>query len=303
MKNLIKKAFTLIELLVVIAIIGILSGLIVVSMGGMTQKATIAKAQVFSNSFKNSLINDIIAEWRFDEGAVNSVLSLGNIIDSWADNDAVTIVGSPILREGDCVFNKCVEFNGTDASVLFGNKTAFSMGTKDYAISLWVKFNNAVASHDETMVTTGAGGGGEGYWLARVNGTSRINLGFNDGAGEIAGALSPSGSLVANSWYNVVVIFDRDGAAQAYINGAKQSEALNISTRATTVSNARALEIGAYGSGNRLVGRMDEVRLFSSIPSVSQVKGQYYMGLNNLLKNGGISKEEYLSRVNELATK
>ena len=42
-------AFTLIELLVVIAVIGILSGLIVVSMSGVTNKATIAKAQVFSN--------------------------------------------------------------------------------------------------------------------------------------------------------------------------------------------------------------------------------------------------------------
>jgi prepilin-type N-terminal cleavage/methylation domain-containing protein len=54
MNELIKKAFTLIELLVVIAIIGILSGLIVVSMGGVTQKANIAKAQVFSNSLKNA---------------------------------------------------------------------------------------------------------------------------------------------------------------------------------------------------------------------------------------------------------
>ena len=52
MNKFIKQAFTLIELLVVIAIIGILSGLIVVSMSGVTQKATIAKAQVFSNSLR-----------------------------------------------------------------------------------------------------------------------------------------------------------------------------------------------------------------------------------------------------------
>jgi prepilin-type N-terminal cleavage/methylation domain-containing protein len=56
MKKTVSIAFTLIELLVVIAIIGILSGLIVVTMNGVTQKANIAKAQVFSNSLRNALM-------------------------------------------------------------------------------------------------------------------------------------------------------------------------------------------------------------------------------------------------------
>jgi prepilin-type N-terminal cleavage/methylation domain-containing protein len=63
MNKLLRQAFTLIELLVVIAIIGILSGLIVVSMSGVTQKANIAKAQVFSNSLRNSLMLIIVGEW------------------------------------------------------------------------------------------------------------------------------------------------------------------------------------------------------------------------------------------------
>ena len=67
MSKLIKQAFTLIELLVVIAIIGILSGLIVVAMGGVTQKATIAKSQIFSNSLRNSLMLDILAQYTFDD--------------------------------------------------------------------------------------------------------------------------------------------------------------------------------------------------------------------------------------------
>ena len=70
-----KKAFTLIELLVVIAVIGILSGLIVVSMGGITTKANIAKLQVFSNSIKNSLMSDFVAEYRLD----------GNMTDTWSN--------------------------------------------------------------------------------------------------------------------------------------------------------------------------------------------------------------------------
>jgi len=51
-----KKSFTLIEILVVIVIIGILSAFIIVSMSGVSQKATIAKGQAFANSLKNALM-------------------------------------------------------------------------------------------------------------------------------------------------------------------------------------------------------------------------------------------------------
>jgi prepilin-type N-terminal cleavage/methylation domain-containing protein len=84
MHKLLKQAFTLIELLVVIAIIGILSGLIVVSMSGVTQKATIAKAQVFSNSLRNSLMLNLISEWKLD----------GNANDSWSGGNNGTWYGS-----------------------------------------------------------------------------------------------------------------------------------------------------------------------------------------------------------------
>jgi prepilin-type N-terminal cleavage/methylation domain-containing protein len=77
MNKLFFKAFTLIELLVVIAIIGILSGLIVVTMSGVTAKATIAKGQVFSNSLRNALMLNLAAEYRLD----------GNANDSWGSNN------------------------------------------------------------------------------------------------------------------------------------------------------------------------------------------------------------------------
>jgi len=66
MHKIFRQAFTLIELLVVIAIIGILSGLIIVSMNGITNSATVAKAQVFSNSLRNALMMNLVSEWKFD---------------------------------------------------------------------------------------------------------------------------------------------------------------------------------------------------------------------------------------------
>ena len=78
MNKLLKTAFTLIELLVVIAIIGILSGLIVVSMSGVTEKANIAKSQVFSNSLRNSLMINTVSQYNFND----SNLQEADVVDN-----------------------------------------------------------------------------------------------------------------------------------------------------------------------------------------------------------------------------
>ena len=66
MNNNSKKGFTLIELLVVIAIVGILAGIIIVSMTSATDSAIMAKAKVFSNSMRDSMSSSIVSEWKFD---------------------------------------------------------------------------------------------------------------------------------------------------------------------------------------------------------------------------------------------
>jgi len=48
------KSFTLIELLVVIVIIGILAGVIIVSVSSSINKANFAKAQSFSNTVQKN---------------------------------------------------------------------------------------------------------------------------------------------------------------------------------------------------------------------------------------------------------
>jgi prepilin-type N-terminal cleavage/methylation domain-containing protein len=303
MNKFIRKAFTLIELLVVIAIIGILSGLIVVSMSGVTQKANIAKAQVFSSSLRNALMMDLVSEWKFDGGTIEGTATVGDVLDSWSNNNAITVIGVPIIKGGtDCVSGNCIQFNGSTDSIDFGNKAVFSMGIKDHTISLWVKFNNNLALQDETLIKTGGGGGGAGYWVRRPNGSSALNVGFNDGSGEINGYISNSGGLISNSWYNIVIIFDRDGHIKSYVNGQIQSNSYSIAAKTADVSNARTLTLGAYTS-DRLAGKMDEVRIFHAIPQISWIKEQYYIGLNKLLSSGNISITDYQSRLLIIANK
>jgi prepilin-type N-terminal cleavage/methylation domain-containing protein len=297
-----RVAFTLIELLVVIAIIGILSGMIAVGMSGVTQKATIAKAQVFSNSLKNSLLLNLVSEWRLDENTGTTTT------DSWSGGNTGTLVGAthlPVWKTGtDCVNGSCLQFDGTEDYVNFGTNSNLSMGLGDATVSLWTRFDNALAPQNEILFICGAyidGVGQGGYWLRREMSTSSLRFGFSDGAiTRIVSYLSGSGSAVGNTWYNIVVVFDRDGLAQAYINGIKQTGySLNISAQQGSITNSMNYRVGApEATLFRLAGKMDEFRVYNAMISISQIKQQYYLGLNNLLFNKGISKKDYNERIN-----
>jgi hypothetical protein len=178
------------------------------------------------------------------------------------------------------------------------------MGVGDATVSFWVKFDSALAPQIETLVACGAGAAGQkGYWCFRNSGSSRLHCYFSDGTIPlISGYLSGAGSLVANAWYNIVIVFDRDSVIQAYVNGIKQTESLAISGQSADIQNGALFKVGAWTSSmHRLLGKMDEVRLYNAAMPTSQIKEQYYTGLNSLLINGGISKEEYGERINSIA--
>ena len=62
-----RRGFSLFELLVVIAIIGILSGITVIAVVGLQEKARIARGQAFSASIYHTLGNELVGFWKFEE--------------------------------------------------------------------------------------------------------------------------------------------------------------------------------------------------------------------------------------------
>jgi prepilin-type N-terminal cleavage/methylation domain-containing protein len=298
-----KLAFTLIELLVVIAIIGILSALIIVGMSSTTQKATTAKAQVFANSLRNSLMSDMVSEWKLDGNTTDSwAASNTNNGTWWGTNPPNTVATYGTTSE--CVSGQCMDFDGVDDMVDFGNNASLSMGTKDHTVSLWVKLDNATATDIDTLVICGAmtGTGRDGYWITRL--TDRLYFYFTDGEGantRIAGYLSVAGTLIANNWYQITVTMDRDGNVTGYINGTSQIS-WAISPQPGDIQNSISLRMGAYATSQyRLAGKLDEVRIFHAIPSTAQIQQNYYAGLNKLFANGGVETSEYQQRLAELS--
>jgi prepilin-type N-terminal cleavage/methylation domain-containing protein len=272
MNKLFKTAFTLIELLVVIAIIGILSGLIVVSMSGVTQKATIAKAQIFSNSLRNSLMANLINEWKLD----------GNTNDTWGTSNGVA--NGAFSVNSDCIQGSCYSFNGS-SNITVSN---YNIGTT-ITISTWAK----ISSYDGVIPFSL---NGDSY-------TSGPNL-FFTGSSIVwntgNGASNPFCSGYPNAdWHNFVVVNSVSANnAKLYMDGIYKGTAGYLDT---TITNS-VFRIGCWHDGGYCInGLMDETRIYNVAMSGYQIKQQYYIGLNNMLNSGNISREEYLSRTNSMA--
>jgi prepilin-type N-terminal cleavage/methylation domain-containing protein len=285
MNKLIKQAFTLIELLVVIAIIGILSGLIVVSMSGVTQKANIAKAQVFSNSLRNALLLNLVAEYKLD----------GSGNDSWGAHNG-TIIGTTTLSS-DCVYGTCLSLNGSTYISIPDDDAVFNFGSRMTAM-MWVKglpqtgrmiFGQYDTTDQAWRLYTG-----------EASPYNQLRLTINSSP-TLQKRCTTNAVVFDNNWHLIGFTYN-DSFPNVYIDGQLASLTINQYDSFIGMKNSAAnLTFGSQltsGSPNTYFnGFIDEARIYNTVISASQIKEQYYVGLNSLLINGGISKDEYAKRM------
>jgi prepilin-type N-terminal cleavage/methylation domain-containing protein len=292
MPQIIRKAFTLIELLVVIAIIGILSGLIVVSMGGVTNRATIAKAQVFSNSLRNSLMADIVGEWKFDE--LTTAINGTAIQDSWSTNEGALVTDNTTVEKlsSDCVSGKCLDFDGTNDYISCGTDASVTTNLNAWTISAWVKPNNITTN----VLIAFSSANNPGIRIMNTTGPL-IYMGASNFRYFAASAWT---TLIDGNWHHVA--FSIPGSGQNDINNSKMYiDGLKIGNGTTTAAGVQAAKT-LLRISDPYSGLIDDVRIYNAEIPMSQIKEQYYSGLNKLLANGVITEEEYLSRLNDHAS-
>jgi prepilin-type N-terminal cleavage/methylation domain-containing protein len=299
MNKLIKQAFTLIELLVVIAIIGILSGIIVVSMSGVTKKATVAKAQVFSNSLRNTLMMNIVSEYKLD----------GNVIDSWGANDSGTLSGPALAT--DCISNTCYSFDGINDYIDLGDYNdlpSLGFDANNWSVFAWVKPN----TQNTESTIYGLRTGSDQDFRIGVNVNNKANVMWVSYSGHPAYSETVgTTSLNDASWHHVGA--KRYGnTITLYVDGVVAGTDATVSNYDITGESWYSRwSIGALREGccttwaagywfNFFSGSIDEVRIFNTALSSSQIKEQYYIGLNRALAKGQITKEKYLSRIDKI---
>jgi prepilin-type N-terminal cleavage/methylation domain-containing protein len=286
--KIIKTAFTLIELLVVIAIIGILSGLIVVTMSGVSDKANIAKSQVFSNSLRNSLMLNLVSEWKLD----------GNANDSWGSNNGS--FNSAPVSSTNCVYNTCYSFDGVDDYISVSDSNSLDV-TDGITLEAWVNIASLQNNNYEYIIRKTAEDIYQRTLYGLLMGYSNATVGFFLWTEDYAGCQQvawTSSSLALSKWYHLVGTYDYPThTGKIYINGAFATSGTSVTGRIRTNNNA--LYLGHKQDGTLYFnGLMDNMRVYNSAIPTSQIEEMYYAGLNNLLKNKAISIEEYLAYFN-----
>ena len=282
MKN---KSFTLIELLVVIVIIGILAGVIIVSTSSSISKANFAKAQAFSNTVQQELLLNLVSEWTFD-----NTNNPGE--DTWGNNDG-TLYGTggtqnlPQLQPAsECVYGTCLNFDGTDDYVNCGNNNNLNL-TNSLSLSAWIKING-YGTEDSIAVIW------KDYQFGLRVGINQVPSGF---IRTTASWRAVSGSkLSSNSWHHLVFVYD-GMYGKVYIDSIASGNSL-LGEINQDIYN---FHIGAQGYSRFFNGYIDDARIYNAALSSSQIKQEYIAGLNSLLANNNISKEEYNQRLNNLA--
>jgi prepilin-type N-terminal cleavage/methylation domain-containing protein len=305
------KSFTLIEILVVIVIIGILSGFIIVSMAGVSSKASIAKSQAFANSLRNSLLMNLVSEWKFEgPTAIDGTATINDAKDTWGSNNATAVdgnpTGNPTVKGGtDCVSGKCVDF---DSDWIILNQNLFPrLGS--WTVEGW--FYHKDYTYPRSFCPIGDVNsyvaGNKGWQIGAGYSSGGIRVSINDGVNILGGFITLEvGSRptdLINKWCHMVIVFDRTSTKKivAYINAKKQSATIDISALSGDIQGNTDIKIG-NAVGWLLYGRADEIRMYNEIVPTARVEQNYYSGLNKLLANKNIRKQEYSQKINQLAS-
>jgi len=291
MKN---KSFTLIELLVVIVIIGILAGVIMVSTSSSIGKANIAKSKVFEESVQNNLAANMVSRWKLDDktgiGPYYTSDSWGSSVGTFG-NGATSTTYPTLESESKCVSGKCMSFDGGDY-IDCGNSSNLNI-VRGISVSIWVKtFSLSTNGH----IVSRYGSTGQQYSLYQA--TTGLILYINGGGS--ANALTAPNIFSLNNWIHIVGSFDNISKKQeVFINGISLANRtynveINNPNEKTIIGNCAFLD--AFFNG-----LIDDVKIYNSALSSSQIKQNYIAGLDSLLSKESISEEDYNQRINALA--
>lgn len=284
------KSFTLIEILVVIVVIGTISAFILVGMTSISSSANIAKGKAFANSLRNSLLLNLVSEWKLD--IVNSPAA-NQTPDSWGENTGSLdgtggLQNRPQIQTSGCVSNNCLKFDGTDDVINITDTDSLKMD--NVTVEMWI--NPSVLNRGSPIRTIST----NRYYMAMQDGpvlTWHVRKSDNTGSYQYSYLVSS-----VSQWYHIVGTYQSFSFQRFYVNGKKEAD-LSLTWGPVAATNY-AWRIGYPDwSASPLYynGYIDEVRIYKEALQSYQIQQNYFIGINKLYKNNQIAPNEFSQRL------
>ncbi|MFA6341166.1 MAG: LamG-like jellyroll fold domain-containing protein [Candidatus Paceibacterota bacterium] len=264
------KAFTLIELLVVIAIVGILSSVIYTNITGLRDRARITAGIRFDSSTLHSIGDMLVGEWTFDTPTALLADTSGS-----GNNGSTTT--SPIYYSTGGYNNKgTFYFDGTDDFINLGDMPSVE-NQSALTVSLWMK---ATTLSTLKFLIGKAGSTLAESCFAIETGTAGEKLIFGLNSATDNYAQTVSGVITAGSWHHVAMVFDgtqtgNTNRLRGYVNGVLLNLVYNLTIPTVTLSTNSDLHIGSSNSTRYFNGLIDDVRIYQSALSSSEIQKIY----------------------------
>ncbi|MDD4068709.1 MAG: prepilin-type N-terminal cleavage/methylation domain-containing protein [Bacteroidales bacterium] len=299
-----QKSFTLIELLVVIVIIGILAGVIMISTSSSIDKANIAKVKVFEESVANNLAANMVSRWKLDQ--INYPAA-NQTPDVWGSNTG-TLYGTnglPQLRpSSECVSDGCLLFDGVDDYMSMNSNSQGLNNGSSFTLTIWVNSQNTqTCASGQYVLNISKGGGGlsaSGSWNAMWHTCGNFFLYLRKPDNSTYVGVSTT-SVSMRNWHNISFTFSTETeSARIYIDGTDRTLTPGIGI-SSMYPNSQNIAVIHPTYPYYFKGLIDDMRIYDTSLSSSQIKQNYIAGLDSLLSKGSISKEDYNQRINELA--
>lgn len=157
--------------------------------------------------------------------------------------------------------SRCYDFDGSNDYIDLSLSSAIG---NTFSVSLWIYFDAATASTNETFISND--GWRSGGWLAQKHSTPSFRY-AEQGAQPF---LDNTGITVNTTWMHLVVVREAGGTVRQYKNGVQLSN--TISTFASSITRT-IVNIGRrYDIASQyLDGRMDDIRIFDRALSTSEI--------------------------------
>lgn len=198
----------------------------------------------------SAVINDPVLYWKMDE---NTGTTLANSGSGGTING--TIVGglASWLTGANCNtgFSSCVGFSITNAQVTMSHAT----GTT-FTWAAWIY--SATAGTNTYAVLWTSTAAASGLFLQQSSGGNNNKLNFYYTTDHFS-----TGTVARDTWVHVAVV-NNAGAVTFYINGT-------ASGTSSSAVGFTAVCMGYCGTASELVGRLDEVRVYSRALSGAEI--------------------------------